>query len=168
MARNKTVLKSKLSTSEAERKSQEKRLLKHYYYSLAIHDHRPLINACVILHRYGGEMHTDKLLSKMRSRALHPHLQVAESLGLTEREGRQVLVKWKRKKLLEPMFFLATETKLEVENAIRSHKERYEVWTNETVIENKLTDKGREIAERAIELNFLQATKTRRYFNGLK
>lgn len=161
----KSALKSELSTSKSERKVQEKRLLRdYYYYSLAIRDCRPLINVCVILNRYGGEMGNDKLLSKMRSRTLHPYLQVAESLGLIERQGRQVLTKWKRKKPLEPVFFLATETKLEIENAIRSHKERYEVWSNETIIENKLTDKGREIAERAIEVNFLQATKSRRYF----
>jgi hypothetical protein len=109
-------------------------------------------------------MENDRLLSKMRSREYFPYLLVAEQLGLIERKGQKVLRKWKRKLLLEqPLILLASESKPEVQDAIRRHKERFEVWTNEIIITNKLTAKGREIAEKAIETSALQVTHIRRY-----
>ena len=167
LSQNKTAsLKSKLPTSSAAQiKIREKRQLEdyYYYYRLAIHNPRPLIHACVILHRYGGQMGNDRLLRKLRSKEYFPYLFVAQNLGLIERHEQEFLTKWKRKKLLEPLIFLAEESKHEIKDAIRAHKEKYTVWTNEVIISNKLTDKGREIAKKAIETNFLQATKSRRY-----
>lgn len=171
-ARTKSAIKSSSSSTTSESEESKKLRVKshvhEYYWKAAARDPRPLIHACVILNRYGGEMHTDKLLSKLRSRQYFPFLQLAEELGLIERKQQKILRKWHWKGLLGelasgPLILLAEESKPEVQNAIKQHKEKWNVWTEVYVVVNKLTPKGRELAKKAIDTSALQVTGTRRY-----